>query len=146
MRFLWKIFGFALTLSLASGVLAHSSLIWSHMIRDVSIMIWFPFIISILTFFVNQVLVFGVFYLLGGEVNLTAEFMPVVVSLFLGCWLGNVTSYFSIQFISLATFGGSLAGPWLLLFLWYFFRMAFSGDFFVGFTALSIAHLTKKTP
>jgi len=145
MEFKWKIFAVALVFSLVMGALSNVSL-FVFRVFDLSPEAygWIAFIIGVATFLVSPVLLFASFYLIGGKIDLEAEFLSVVVPLFLGSWLGHLVGYFPLQFSYMVWYGGSLVGPWVLGYVWYGFMMAFSLEFFAGFAALSMAYIARK--
>jgi len=145
MEFKWRIFVVAFAFALVIGALSNVSQFLFRMFdltpeefsRIVSA-------ISIATFFVSPVLLFACLYIMGGKIDLATEFLSIVVPLFLGSWSGHLIGYFPLQFIYIAQSGSTFVGTWVLWFMWYAFREAFSLEFFVGFAALSMAYITRK--
>jgi hypothetical protein len=101
-------------------------------------------VMSMATFLVSPLLFFAVFYIIGHKMDLVAEFLSVVVPLFLGSWAGHLIGYFPLQFIHITLYGTTINWSWILWSFWYVFRTALSLEFFGGFTALSIAYITRK--
>jgi len=145
MEFRWKIFAVAFVIALAVGVLSNVPTFLFRMLNlTPQWFSWIALVVSVATFFVSPGLFFAAFYLIGGKIDIVAEFLSVVVPLFLGSWAGELIGYFPLQFIFVAQYGGTFIDPWSLGFLWYAFRAAFSYEFFVGFAALSMAYIVRK--
>jgi len=143
MEFKLRIFVIAFVLSFATGALSTANLFLPRTLRpDVFGLAWF--ILKVVEFFLNPVLVFVSFYLLGRKIDLVAEFMSVLLSLFLGSWFGHMTGYFSLQFTFITWYGGTFVVPTVLWVVWYAFTLAFSLEFFVGFTAFSMVYIVRK--
>jgi len=145
MEFKWRIFVIAFVFALVIGVLSNSFQFLYRMFDfSPEVYGWITFTIGVVTFFVSPVLLFASFYLTGQKIDLAAEFLSVVVPLFLGSWAGHVIGYFSLQYIYMVQYGGTYVGPWALWWVWYAFRTAFSFEFFVGFAALAMAYISRK--
>jgi len=151
MEFRWKIFAVAFVIALAVGVLSNvPTFLFSYLFRTLRLTpewySWIALVLNVATFIVSPGLAFAAFYLMGGKIDIVVESLAVVVPLFLGSWVGHLIGYFPLQIILIAQSGGSFIDPWSLGFgfLWYAFRAAFSYEFFVGFSALSIAYIVRK--
>ena len=145
MEFNWRIFLVASVFSLVIGALSNVSplLFWTSDLGPETLA-WISFAMSAVTFFVSPVLLFACFYLIGGKMDLVAEFRSVIVPLFLGSLAGHLIGYFSSQIVYIVWYSRTLSWlsiPWIV---WYVFIRVFSYEFFVGFAALSMAYIVRK--
>jgi hypothetical protein len=96
---------------------------------------------NVISFIISPLLLFASFYLIGRNIDLTSDFPLILVPLFVGNLAGRLVGYFFL-------YAGSYTVPSdLLQFLWFclsLLHIAFSLEFFVGFTALAIAYVMKK--
>jgi len=149
-KFDWRIFLVAFAFSLARGILGNSSFLLLRMFDFGALtfsLVSLAF--SLVSFIVSPLLLFGIFYFMGKKIDLVAEFLSVVVSLFLGSLIGHLIGYFPLQLFYILQYGGSfgVAGSLFLNVLsiaWYVFAFAFSLEFFVAFTALSMSYVVTK--
>jgi len=147
MKFKWKIFVVAFLFSFVIGALPNVSQFLFQMFHSslAEVFEWIMFALNVVSFFVSPLLLFASFYYMGRKIDLAAEFLSVVVSLFLGSWFGHLIGYFPLEFIRIFQNGGTFIGwTWGLWFLWYAFSKAFSLEFFAGFAALSMAYIVRK--
>jgi hypothetical protein len=146
MKFMWKIFLVTFLFSLAVAILSNSYKILILTIRNLSAYDYgaLLFLLSVVSFFISPALFFGVLYLIGRNLDFATEFMSVVISLFLGCWLGHLVGFFTIEFVYITNYDSALSISQLLYYFWYIFPFAFSSEFFIGFTAVSMAHIKKS--
>jgi hypothetical protein len=93
------------------------------------------------SFILSPLLLFASFYLIGRNVNLTLNFPSILASLFVGNLAGRSVVYLSLYGGSYVASSSFFDFLWLSIELLY---MAFSLEFFVGFTALSMAYILKK--
>jgi len=100
--------------------------------------------VNMVTFLISPLLLFACFYIIGQKIDLTTDFLSVVLSLFLGAWIGHLIGSLSLQFISYALYSGASFVSWILWAMWYSFMVAFSLEFFVAFAALSMAYIVRK--
>jgi len=145
MEFKWGIFLVALSFSLTIGALSNVSL-FLYRIFDFTpeVFSWLNVALSAAAFFLSPVLLFVCLFLMGRNIDLVAEFLSVVVPLFIGSWVGHLIGYYSFYFLYIFQYDGSLVGPWIIGLVWHAFVTAFSAEFFVGFAALSMAYITTK--
>jgi hypothetical protein len=140
----------AFAFSLAKGILGNSSFLLFQMFNlEPLASSWVSLALTVLSSLVSPLLLFGVFYFMGKKIDLVAEFLSVVVPLFLGSLIGHLAGYFPLQILYILQFGGSLdlaASLFLnvLWIAWYVFWIAFSLEFFVAFTALSMSYIVEK--
>lgn len=95
----------------------------------------------VVSFILSPLLLFASFYLIGRNIDLASDFLSVLVSLFIGSLAGRLIGYFFLYADSYAAPSSFLEFLWLGLELLY---VAFSLEFFVGFTALAMAYIVKK--
>jgi len=97
---------------------------------------------------VSPLLLFVFFYYLGKRINLTTDFLPVVVPLFFASWIGHSVAYLVMRLL----YPGA---PLFLLvttvdYINAIFQVvifnAFSIEFFVALCALSVAHFLNQKP
>lgn len=145
-----KIFFVALIFSLTIGVLGNASVILFRIFAPDSQTIFLTSLgLNVISFCVSPLLLFAVFYFMGRKMNIVFEFLSVVTSLFLGSFVGHLIGYGLPLLLYIVGYDSTFASQGFLFvsilsMLWYAFRIAFSTEFFVGFTALSIAHIMKK--
>jgi hypothetical protein len=98
---------------------------------------------NVISFILSPLLLFVSFYLIGRNIELASDFPSVLVSLFIGSWVGQLIGGLLIFWcVSIALFAST--SYILLQCLWGVFSFAFSFEFFVGFTALAMAYIVKK--
>jgi hypothetical protein len=144
-KFNWKVFAVALMFSFVIGALSSGNsflyLIWlkvSSQMFD-----WLSFLFRVGSFIISPLLLFASFYLMGRNIDLASDFLSVLLSLFIGSWVGQLIGGLPIfWYVSQALFAS--ASYTLLPYLWAVFCFAFSLEFFVGFTALAMAYIVKK--
>lgn len=104
---------------------------------------WLWSLVRVGSFIISPFLLFASFYHIGRNIDLASDFLSVLVSLFIGSWVGQLIGGLLIfQYISQASFGSA---PYTLLqYLWAVVYSGFSLEFFVGFTALAMAYIVKK--
>jgi len=146
MGFNWKVFFVALSFSLAIGVFSN---IFIYLIRlDLepvlySRVMWSTVVVS---FFISPLVLFASFYLMGRNIDLIAEFPSILVPLFLGSWIGHLIGYFSLVLLCISLYAETFyfsSSSYLYIF-WLVVSKALSLEFFVGFSALSMAYIVKK--
>ena len=140
----WKVFLVAFALSFVLRAVLPS--ISSNLTRMLDHEMWDSVLFSthVVSFVLSPLLLFASFYLIGRNIDLASDFLSVLVSLFVGCFAGRF-----IGFLVLSEVSNVLPpAPYtLLLFFEYGFDyliMAFSLEFFVGFTAIAMAYIVKK--
>lgn len=150
LRLNWRIFFVALIFSLIIGVLGNVSVVLFWVFApDAQAIAFMSLGLNVVSFFISPLLLFAVFYFIGGRIDLVFEFLSVVMSLFLGSLAGHLIGYFPLQLFYVIGYDSTFASQGFLFvnilwMLWYAFRIAVSAEFFVGFTALSIAYIMKK--
>jgi hypothetical protein len=95
----------------------------------------------VVSFILSPLLLFASFYFIGRNIDLASDFLSVLVSLFVGSLAGRSIGYFSLYADSYVVPSSFLEFLWLGLEL---LCIAFSLEFFVGFTALAMAYIVKK--
>lgn len=143
------VFGVAFAFSFVVDAISNSSILVDRVLSLSSEkFVWAVYFINVVSFIVSPFLLFASFYLIGRDIDLASDFLSVLVPLFLGSWAGHLIGYFSLAFCYMSLYAGPYFAPTALLqFLWTGwtgFTMAFSLEFFVGFTALAIAYIVKK--
>ena len=109
---------------------------------------WLWSLIGVGSFIISPLLLFTSFYLIGRNIDLASDFLSVLVPLFIGSWAGQLIGRLGISWYIFVSLGWESAPSTLLStllkYLWVGFTMAFSFEFFVGFTALATAYIVKK--
>lgn len=138
----------ALLLSLAAGLIHDFLSIWVNFALPVtssSFIPWFGLAFAPMSFALSVALPFAVMHFLGKTLD-DLLIRPAIVSVFLGCWIGQVTSQL-INFGLIYLQGGSYGGDILwttLYFLWSIFAAAFSSILFISLTAILLARYLKS--
>jgi hypothetical protein len=96
---------------------------------------------SVVHFILCPLLLFVSFYIIGRTIDLASDFPSILLCLFVGSLAGHLIGYFSLNVGSYTPPSSHLELLWFALDLLY---MAFSLEFFAGFTALTISYITKK--
>jgi hypothetical protein len=87
-----------------------------------------------------------VMYFLSNKVSLLVAYRPIIVSVFLGCWIGSIAVELLNQVIMLL--GGAvyittwIVIPWII---WILFVVAFSRIFFVCLSAVLYVYYRKTS-
>jgi len=109
---------------------------------------WLWSLIGVGSFIISPLLLFASFYLIGRNIDLASDFLSVLVPLFIGSWAGQLIGHLGIIWYITVSQGWEYASPslWSTLFgfLMAGFTIAFSFEFFVGFTGLATAYIVKK--
>jgi hypothetical protein len=141
MRFNWKVFVVAFVFSLVTTFLSgiFPTLVYASardLGLDYSMVYWLSIVAS---FVISPFLLFASFYRMGRNVDLKAEFRSVVASLFFGSWAGHFISlvYSTSAWAMTSTYA-------VIAVIWYGVSSALSIEFFVGFSALSMAYIYKS--
>lgn len=101
--------------------------------------------IDVVSFFISPLVLFASFYLMGRNIDLIAEFPSILVSLFLGSWIGHLIGYFSSVLLYISLYADlHFSSFGYLYYFWAAVSNALSLNFFVGFAALSISYIVKK--
>ncbi len=140
MKFNWTVFVVAFVFSFVILVPSYTS---TFLIRTLNHEMWdlVVFSTNMISFILSPLLLFASFYLIGRNIDLTSDFPLILVPLFIGNLTGRLVGYF-FPYASSYTVPSDL-----LQFLWFslsLLQIAFSLEFFVGFTALAIAYVMKK--
>jgi hypothetical protein len=140
MKFNWTVFTVAFAFSFVIPALSYIS---TFLTRTLNHEMWDLLFFSThaVSFILSPLLLFASFYLIGRNIDLASDFPSVLVSLFVGNLAGCLIAYFSLYVGSYVASSSFLEFLWLSLELLY---MAFSLEFFVGFTALAMAYIVKK--
>jgi len=148
LKFNWTIFTVALIFSFVVGALSHGMFYLGQLHLSPQMFDWLWSLIGVGSFIISPLLLFTSFYLMGRNIDLASDFLPVVLPLFLGSWAGQLIGGLGILwYISLSLgweYAPSTLLSTLLRVLWAGFTIAFSFEFFVGFTALATAYIVKK--
>ena len=142
MRFNWKVFVVAFVFSLVIGVL---SIIFGYLVQALNLRpemlsgVWY--FISVTRFVISPFLLFASFYLIGRNLDLRAEFPSVLLPLFFGSWVGHLIGFYPLALWDNPLYIVNVES--LLSFIWYGISSALSFEFFVEFSALSMAYLLK---
>jgi hypothetical protein len=142
-----KFFIAALLLDLTSGLINSFLSLWMHFAfpgLSPSFITWFSLAFAPVSFALSIALPFAVMYLLttrhsGPQIN------PVIVSTFLGCWIGEASTL-TLNILINYLLGGShdLLLP-VFYILWGLFAAAFSATLFITLTAILLANYSKTT-
>jgi len=144
MKFNWIVFAVAFVFSFV--LRAVLPFISSNLLRTLNHEMWdlVVFSTNVISFILSPLLLFASFYLIGRNIDLISDFPSVLVPLFVASLAGRLVGF-------LLLYAGSYvlvpAPPTLLQFCEYglnYLYMAFSYEFFVGFTALAVAYIVKK--
>ena len=144
LKFNWKIFTVALTFSFVVGALSHRMLYLGVLHLSSQMFDWLWSLIGVGSFIISPLLLFASFYLIGRNIDLASDFLSVLVPLFIGSWAGQLIGRLGISWYIIVSQGWESAPSTLFGLLWVSFTMAFSFEFFVGFTALATAYIVKK--
>jgi len=147
MRFEWVVFLVALGFSLVVGALQNSYLFWQRVLYvPLEMTVWVFFFVGVVSFFVSPLVLFASFYLIGRKIDFSSGFQSVIVPLFLGNWAGHLIAYFSFRLWYSSLYAGQYF--WEPYFfseiVWVVVSYALSLEFFVGLSALAIAHIVKR--
>ena len=144
MKINWTVFTVALIFSFVVGALSHSYFYLGSLHLSPQTFNWLWSLITVGSFIISPFLLFASFYLIGRNIDLASDFPSVLVPLFIGSWAGKLIGRLGISWYIIVSQGWESAPSTLLGFLWAGFTMAFSFEFFVGFTALAMAYIVKK--
>lgn len=144
MKFNWTVFTVALIFSFVVGALSHSLFYLGLLHLSPQMFDWLWSLIKVGSFIISPLLLFTSFYLIGRNIDLASDFLSVLVPLFIGSWAGQLIGRLLIFWYIYVSQGWESAPSTLLQYLWAGFTMAFSLEFFVGFTALAMAYIVKK--
>jgi hypothetical protein len=145
MGFNWKVFFVVLPFSLAIGAFLNIHLYLLRLDLGPELYSYAMLYIDVVGFVISPLFLFASFYLMGRNIDLIAEFPSILMSLFLGSWIGHLTGYFSSVLLFISLYGGLLFSLYgYLYYFWIAVSMALSLNFFVGFAALSISYIVKK--
>jgi hypothetical protein len=143
MKFNWKVFAVAFMFSFVVRALLYS---FSYLLLHISgpqMSVWLVPLFEVGTFIISPFLLFASFYLIGRKIDLVSNFPSVLVSLFIGSWIGQLIGSL-LLFLNTSTGSIESAAYVLWQYLWVVVYSMFSTEFFVGFTALSVAYIIKK--
>ncbi|MDH5793903.1 MAG: hypothetical protein OEZ18_05010 [Candidatus Bathyarchaeota archaeon] len=144
MKFNWTVFTVALIFSFVVNALSHSYFYLGTLHLSPQTFNWLWRLITVGSFIISPLLLFASFYLIGRNIDLASDFLSVLVPLFIGSWAGQLIGRLGILWYIIVSLGWESAPSTLFGFLWVGFTMAFSFEFFVGFTALATAYIVKK--
>jgi hypothetical protein len=147
MRFEWVVFYVAFGFSLVVNALSNSYFLFTYALNVTpgNAFVAFQFARAV-SFLVSPLALFASFYIIGRSIDFGARFQPVLVSLFLGNWIGHLIAHFSFMLWFSSLSGVSyLLQPYLLPeIVWAVITYALSLEFFVGLSAISIAYIVKR--
>ena len=144
MKFNWTVFTVALIFSFVVNALSHSYFYLGTLHLSPQTFNWLWRLITVGSFIISPLLLFASFYLIGRNIDLASDFLSVLVPLFIGSWAGQLIGRLGISWYIIVSQGWESAPSTLFGLLWVSFTMAFSFEFFVGFTALATAYIVKK--
>ena len=145
MGFNWKVFFVALPFSLVIGVLVNVHLYLLRLDLGPVPYSWVMLSIDVVGFVISPLILFASFYLMGRNIDLIAEFPSILMSLFLGSWIGHLIGYFSSVLLYISLYADlHFSSFTYLYYFWAAVSNALSVNFFVGFAALSISYIMKK--
>ena len=144
MKFNWKVFTVALIFSFVVGALSHSYFYLGTLHLSLQTFNGLWRLITVGSFIISPLLLFASFYLIGRNIDLASDFPSVLVPLFIGSWAGQLIGGLGISWYIIVSLGWGSAPSTLFGVLWVGFTIAFSFEFFVGFTALATAYIVKK--
>ena len=145
MQFNAKFFFTSVVLSFVVGISQHL-IMWLHLYRlPISVLSWISFALAPVQLGFVVLLPFGVMYIFSRRINSVPIFQSIIVSTFLGCWVGGVAIFVVDRFIS--SLGGAIYDSVLLYtfwIIWSIFALAFSQIFFVSLAAILWAYYQKS--
>ncbi|MDH5461703.1 MAG: hypothetical protein OEX09_05730 [Candidatus Bathyarchaeota archaeon] len=146
MEFNAKFLFLAVIFSLVSGVFYHlGTWLYLYLRLPLDLYSWIVLGLAPVQLVFGVVLPFAVMYVLSTRIGLEVA-KSVMVSTFLGCWIGNVATFAADRYL-LYFRGGSYsvdASPQFILWLiWEIFARAFSTVFFVSLAAILFAQYRK---
>jgi hypothetical protein len=144
LKFNWKVFTVALTFSFVVNALLHSYFYLVTLHLSPQTFNWLWSLIEVGKFIISPVLLFASFYLIGRNIDLASDFLSVLVPLFIGSWAGQLIGGVGISWYIMVSLGWGSTPSTLFGALLVGFTIAFSFEFFVGFTALATAYIVKK--
>jgi len=145
MGFNWKVFFVVLQFSLIIGVFLNIHLYLLHLDLGPELYSYVMWSIDVVRFVISPLALFASFYIMGRNIDLIAEFPSILMSLFLGSWIGHLTGYFSSILLYIALYADvHFSSLSYLYYFWIAVSNALSLNFFVGFAALSIYYIVKK--
>ena len=144
LKFNWTVFTVALIFSFVVGALSHRMFYLGQLHLSPQMYNWLWSLIGVGSFIISPLLLFASFYLIGRNIDLASDFLSVLVPLLIGSWAGQLIGRLGISWYIIVSLGWESAPSTLFEYLWVGFTMAFSFEFFVGFTALATAYIVKK--
>lgn len=106
----------------------------------------FYYVFTVVQLACGVVLPFVIMYTLGKNVDSPSAFKPIMLSIFLGSWVGQVSVFVVNIFVNVLVQGGNYIGwdaiVWLWT-VWQLFALALSGVFFVSLAAVLFAYYQK---
>jgi len=143
-----KFFLVAIIIALITAVVHNIVTVWIHFAfptLPVSFFGWFSLAFAPVSFGLSVALPFSVMYYLSQKVTDFSHYRPIILSTFLGCWVGQVAGL--ILNIAVTNYLGSSYGLDILsalYMLWSLFTAAFSSVFFISFSAILFAYYNRK--
>ena len=135
----------AIILSVVSGAFHHLGT-WLHLYRlPMSLYSWISLGLAPVNLVFSVVLPFAVLYVLSMKATAKCK-KPIMVSTFLGCWIGGLI-VFSVHTYILYSSGGSFSSDstfqLILWIIWEIFSTTLSAVFFVSLAAILFVHYQK---
>jgi hypothetical protein len=130
-----------LIIEFATTFLVYSQLFVPFAIGNIQDIQIYNFVIQLITFIISPISVLVGFYYWGKKLYLKSNLKSVITRLLVGAYLGQFLAI-TIHYLVGIYFIGGFNSDWLV-YLSRIVSVSFIGVFFVSFTALAIANLTK---
>lgn len=91
---------------------------------------------------------FAIMYILSTKMPCESAYRPIMISTFLGCWIGQLASLIintSITYVMTGGYSGTYLFYAVVLTLWQVFAQAFSSTFFISLGAILLAYYQQTT-
>lgn len=145
MSFDAKFFFVAVILSIAAGLSQYITQ-WLLLVYRLSPLFFSSLVVGLapVRLVFGVVVPFAIMYFLGKNVDLPSAFKPIIMSVFLGSWIGQVSVFFAGIFVNL-THGAYYSFALIAAFhvAWEIIAGALSGIFFASLAAVLFAYYQK---
>jgi len=141
-RLIFKIFITAILVGFVEAFLIYSRMFLSFTLYTVQDFTIYHFIISLITFIINPIMVLIGFYYLGRKFDLKSNLKPAIIRLLIGAYLGQFFGITILQLVGICFIKGF--NFYWISYLSSILSVLFLRIFFPAFTALAISYLRNN--